>query len=348
MAVKPSLLKRTLFCVAGLLAALQSTNEDMRETEPESTAVTDAQLQDEARHWLVRLTSGQATTADADEFRRWCVRSAAHRQAFAQARQLWQTLGPAAQQVTGNDLPGNIVPMPERRFGRRAFLTGAVAASAAVVLIGPTILDEVAGHLADYHTGVGEQRSVTLARDTTLELNTQTRINRQVFDDGSQGIELVDGEVEVLTQARFRMRAGAGWVSSHDGTFVVRATGPQVLVTCVAGQLRVEHRGDSLQLNPGQQLSYGERTHSQPVAVDTSVVTAWRQGLLVFEDETLAYVIDELNRYHADRIVLMNKELGQRRVQARFSFHQLSDVAALIRDAYGAKVMKLPGVVLVS
>lgn len=348
MAVKPSLLKRTLFCAAGWPAALKSTNEDMREIKLKSTAITDAQLQDEAQQWLIRLTSGHATTTDADDFRRWCARSAAHRQAFTQARQLWQALGPAAQQVTEHATPDNIVPMPQRRFGRRAFLSGAIAASAAALLIGPAIIDEVAGQLADYHTGVGEQRSVTLAKDTTLELNTQTRINRHQFDDGSQGIELVDGEVEVLTQARFRMRAGAGWVSSHDGTFVVRATGPQVLVTCVAGQLTVEHRGDSLLLNRGQQMSYGERTHSQPMEVDTSVVTAWRQGLLVFEDESLAYVINELNRYHADRIVLMNKELGQRRVQARFSFDQLNDVAALIRDAYGAKVRKLPGMVLVS
>ena len=42
-------------------------------------------------------------------------------------------------------------------------------------------------------------------------------------------------------------------------------------------------------------------------------------------------------------LLLMNAELGTRRVQARFSLHQLAGVALLIRDAYGAKCTELLG-----
>lgn len=318
---------------------------------------TEDQLQREAQQWLIRLTSGQATTSDAAEFRRWCALSTDHAQAFANARQLWQALGPAAQQIEKTESSesqgaahsaSEIVPLPQRRMGRRAFLTGAVAASAAFVFVRPSFMGEIAGLLADYHTGVGEQRSVTLSNTTALELNTQTRINQQVFNDGSQGVELLSGEVEVLTQAPFKMRAGTGWVGSDDGKFVVRSTGPEVMVTCVAGHLTVSHQGSNFQLSSNQQISYSEQSLSEPVEVNTQVVTAWRQRLLIFENETLAHVINELNRYHSGRIMLMNEKLGQRRVQARFKLDQLSDVAELIRDAYGAKVRQLPaGVVLV-
>lgn len=324
-------------------------------SESESKAATDARLQHEAQQWLVRLTSGCATAADATDFRDWCARSDAHAQAFTQARQLWQALGPAAQQLEHSRTPAASNPLHEsdtvarRRFGRRSFLTGAVAASAALVLLRPSLFGEITGLAADYHTSVGEQRSVMLANDVRLELNTQTRINQRVFDDGSQGIELLDGEIEVRTQTPFKMRAGTGWISSDSGRFVVRATGPEVLVTCVGEHLSLEHRGQILRLDSDQQMSYGEREHSPPRVVDTTVVTAWRQRLLIFEDETLAHVIDELNRYRSGVILLMNDELGQRRVQARFRLDQLSDVAALIRDAYGAQVRELPGgVVLVS
>ena len=44
---------------------------------------------------------------------------------------------------------------------------------------------------------------------------------------------------------------------------------------------------------------------------------------------------------------LSNRELGQRRVQARFSLDQLAGVGALIRDAYGVKCTELPGGVVV-
>lgn len=318
---------------------------------------TEDQLQLEAHQWLIRLTSGQATTLDAAEFRRWCALSTAHAQAFANARRLWQDLGPAAQQLEHTEALESqaathssceVVPLPQRRMGRRAFLTGAVAASAAFVFVRPSFMGEVAGLLADYHTGVGEQRSVMLSNTTALELNTQTRINQQVFNDGSRGAELLSGEVEVLTQAPFKIRAGSGWVGCNDGKFVVRSTGPDVMVTCVAGHLTVSHQGNSFYLGGNQQISYSEQSHSEPVEVDAQVVTAWRQRLLVFENETLANVIIELNRYHSGRIMLMDEKLGQRRVQARFKLDHLSDVAALIRDAYGAKVRQLPaGVVLV-
>jgi transmembrane sensor len=45
-------------------------------------------------------------------------------------------------------------------------------------------------------------------------------------------------------------------------------------------------------------------------------------------------------------LLLMNAELGTRRVLARFSLHQLAGVALLSRDAYGAKCTELLGGVL--
>lgn len=76
---------------------------------------------------------------------------------------------------------------------------------------------------------------------------------------------------------------------------------------------------------------------------------AWRERMLVFRDAPLARVIDEINRYRPGRLVLLNPTLGRRRVQARFSFEQLRQAAELIRVAYGARCLELPGgVVLVS
>ena len=85
------------------------------------------------------------------------------------------------------------------------------------------------------------------------------------------------------------------------------------------------------------------------MTVDTEAVIAWREQVLVFNNATLDTVIDEINRYRPGMLVLLNRELGKRRVQARFSLEQLAGVALLIRDAYGAKCTQLPGgVVLLS
>ncbi|WP_455883614.1 FecR family protein [Pseudomonas putida] len=292
-------------------------------------------LHDEARDWLVLLTSGRATVADAKALQAWCAQSPEHAQAFEQAKVVWQQLAPALDQVA-----------PPRRFGRRAFLGGAIAASAAVVMVRVGVPGGFSGLTADYRTAVGEQRQVLLSDGVSLELNTQTRVSRV-----GQGIELLEGEVEVLAHVAqpLKVLAGEGAVSAAQARFNLRNTDRTVCVTCIEGWLSVEVGGRNVRLEGGRQLTYGAVGMGEPVAVDTQAVVAWREQVLVFNNATLASVVDEINRYRPGMLVLLNKQLGQRRVQARFSLQQLAGVALLIRDAYGAKCTELPGgVVLLS
>jgi ferric-dicitrate binding protein FerR (iron transport regulator) len=94
-------------------------------------------------------------------------------------------------------------------------------------------------------------------------------------------------------------------------------------------------------------LTYDTRHVGSPRTADVSAAVAWREQVLVFNDATLASVIDEINRYRPGMLLLLNRELGLRKVQARFRLDQLAGVALLIRDAYGAKCTELPGGVVV-
>lgn len=302
-----------------------------------------ARLQSEARDWLILLTSGQATVADARALRQWCEQSPEHAQAFEQAKLLWQSLKPALEQLQH--------PPRARHFGRRAFLGGAIAASAAFFLVRATVPGGFSGLGADYSTEVGEQRRIDLAAGVSLELNTQTRINRLPSSDGDARIELVSGEVEVLAraQAPVKVQAGGGLLTAEQARFNLRNLDQSVCVTCIEGSLTVDVLGRRFRLEGGRQLVYDSRQASEPQSVDPSAVIAWRNKMLVFNDATLATVISEINRYRPGMLVLLNSELGKRKVQARFSLDQLAGVALLIRDAYGAKCTELPGgVVLLS
>ena len=306
-------------------------------------ARTDTQLASEARDWLILLTSGRATAADARALRQWCEQSAAHAQAFEQAKVLWHGLKPAAQEMQHQ--------AQARRFGRRAFLGGAIAASAAFLMIQASVPGGIAGLNAEFTTAVGEQQRFQLAEGATLELNTQTRITRRQAPDGAQGLELLGGEVEIATrqQAALKLQAGNGWISAAHARFNVRNTDQRVCVTCLEGVLNVAVQGRDIELQSGRQLIYDARQITEAQTVDTSAVVAWRQQVLVFNNATLATVVDEINRYRPGMLLLLNAELGKRKVQARFSLDQLAGVALLIRDAYGAKCTELPGgVVLLS
>ena len=96
------------------------------------TSMTDASgthaLDGEAQAWLMRLTSGDATTADAQALKAWCGRSPAHARAFAEANLLWDRLETAARLPATMPVAGRMAShrsLPSRRW----FLGGAIAAS---------------------------------------------------------------------------------------------------------------------------------------------------------------------------------------------------------------------------
>ena len=298
-------------------------------------------IQKEAQAWVVRLASGQVSERDAQVFRHWCARSRAHATAFAEARAVWGAMAPAARAVKRAQQPVNTA--------RRAWLGGAVAASLGLLVLRPPtdLWPAVAGLSADYATGTGEQREVALDGGVLVQMNTQTRFDAAPVQDGTAALVLLAGEAEFQAglrgAARLRVQAGDGSVSAGSARFNIRLFGQEVCVTCLAGRLRVVQNGNDAELAAGEQLRYRPAHFGITRAVRAGEVSAWRQRLLVFKQSTLADVVAEVNRYRPGKLILNNEVLGKTRVQASFSLDRLDDVIALIQDAYGARVTRLPG-----
>lgn len=303
----------------------------------------------EARTWLLTLTSGRATEADAEAFREWLHADPGRQAAFAAQKQLWRDVGPAVQAVVAEGARNRA--RKSLVTGRRAFLGGALAASAAYLAFKPPLglwpgLDVLG---ADYRTAAGEQRRVALGNAVDVQMNTQTRINVTRDGDGAV-IELADGEAEIRSGAAAAVVvAGKGRITAKDALFNVRYIDGEARLCCLSGVVRLAHEQGVFDIVANRELRYDDRRVMPPVQVDPAIVTAWRQGWLVFDQQPLAQVVDELNRYRRGRLVLMNDQLGKRLVQARFSLAQVADAERLIRDAYGARVTRLPaGVVVLS
>lgn len=298
-------------------------------------------IQKEAQAWVVRLASGQVSERDAQVFRHWCARSRAHATAFAEARAVWGAMAPAARAVRRAQQPVNTA--------RRAWLGGAVAASLGLLVLRPPtdLWPAVAGLGADYATGTGEQREVALDGGVLVQMNTQTRLDAAPLQDGTAALELLAGEAEFQAglrgPARLRVQAGDGSVSAASARFNIRLFGQEVCVTCLAGRLRVVQNGNDAELAAGEQLRYRPAHFGITRTVRAGEVSAWRQRLLVFKQSTLAEVVEEVNRYRPGKLILNSDALKHTRVQASFSLDRLDDVIALIQDAYGARVTRLPG-----
>jgi transmembrane sensor len=321
------------------------------------TAASDAfehdALLDEALDWIVRLKTGAPTRADVEALQRWRQQSLAHEEAFKKAARIFRNATIAAGELADQLDAINAAPasqrLPPKVLARRAFLGGAIAAAAAgYLVVRPPLglwpsLEELS---ADYRTGKGEQRKVTVSPDVSLELNTQTSIALRSAPNETR-IELISGEASVAAMRYspkpFVMLAANGRMTAKQADFNARCLDGIVRVTCLNGIVDVAQGGKVVQLHAAEQVSYSLGGIEVSVPVDPTQVAAWQAGLLIFRDQTLADVVDEVNRYRSGKIIITNTDLKHRVVNGTFQISKLGDFVLQVQQLFGAQARSLPG-----
>lgn len=325
-------------------------------TDPEHIA-------SEARVWLRTLTSGDVKPWDAEAFKRWLNMSPAHAAAFREAKQRWATLKPGVGEMlrTQPQVGAWHSRMRERAYrsdvarpGRRVFLGAAMATAAAVgvaVIHPPGELWPAPGQWgADFRTATGEQQNVVLNDRVSVTLNTQTSISRRLIDARLVGMNLLDGEAAIDVKATgkpFEVMAGVGRSLIAAGRCELRYLAGRTWVTCIEGEMQVQHPAGTRGLAMGQQMVYDERSASSVIGVTPAEVSAWRRGELVFRSVRLSDVLAEINRYRTGRVVLMNDAVRTSPVSGRFAIASLDTALAQLQHSFNLHARALPGGLLV-
>jgi transmembrane sensor len=316
---------------------------------PEHPATLLAERDREAHDWMMRFAGGRAGAADLAAFKEWSARDPANADAFARACRLWEALEPASDLLTA--APAAAWPGRGPVLARRAFLGGALAASAAgagYLAARPPLglWPSVSQLRADYRTAPGEQRSIALTGGPSVELNTRTSIALRGADGTADRIELIGGEAAFTartgTGRPVEVTAGQGRVTASDADFNIRYDNDVVCTTCVGGEVGVAHGNLSARLRPGEQVLYSSAGLSAVAKVDAAMVTAWKDGVLVFQT-TLDDAVAEINRYRPGRIIVTDPALGRRLFNARFKIANIDGVVGQIQKIFGAAVTSLPG-----
>ncbi len=314
-------------------------------------------LAQEARIWLHRLKSGTATYWDVQAFQRWQQTSAEHRQAFDEAKRQWQLMHPAIDTLLHTDpaFADLQQPSPSRfSLSRRAFLGAGLGATAVAGIAAFTahqaLWPGIGDWQADYRTGTGEQRTVTLADSVSVMMNTGTRIQRQESDGRAVGMVLLSGEAAIdLTGAdkSFNVVAGKGRSIARMTRFEVLSLDDKVRVTCIDGIVQVEHPNGTRLLHTRQQIVYNSHLVSEVASVDIAVTSAWRHGELVFKHTPLPAMLAEINRYRPGHVFLMNTPTGDIRLSGRFAITNLDAALLQIQHSFNLQARSLPGGLLI-
>jgi len=309
-------------------------------------------VSDEAVVWFTRLRSGDATEDDQREFEAWRARSPIHAREFDRASALWDDLdglddwadGELAEGKTVNHAPA----YPPGRMQKRSMSRWGVSLVTVllVVLSGSLWLPDIWVRLAsDYHTQTGEQKTLALADGSTIYLDTDSALS---VDFSPQARQLVLHRGRALfvvapdNHRPFEVTTGGGTVRALGTAFEVYKKPDQVAVTVLESTVQVSRNGSVASLIPGQRIHYGSDTDLSDVeSIDLGQIASWRRGKLVFNDQPLGEVIDEVNRYRKGAIFILDPQLRTSRVSGVFDTGNPDAVLQALEDTLPIRLRRL-------
>jgi transmembrane sensor len=352
-------------------------------------------MYEEAAEWLVRHRDGPLEAMDKKAFDAWLRISPEHIRAYLEISAVWEDVSSvelgfgssAAELIERAKGAAPVVPLSERQgpvaergsrlaAGKHPSTKGATRTSPAVwhrVRFAATIatLCVAAGLISwwvrgpDYSTGIGEQRSITLADGSMVELNAQSNI-RVRFVRHERDIDLVRGQAlfHVAKDATrpFIVRAGDTVVRAVGTQFDVNELRGGTIVTVVEGLVAVlgTQAPGSMSLNAnetssrrqvtdallkglrgnmrpiflssGEQLTITAAHLAETAHVNLATVTAWTQHRFMFDAAPLSEVVEEFNRYNVRQLVIASPELDEFRINGFFSSTDPSLLLQFLRN----------------
>lgn len=191
------------------------------------------------------------------------------------------------------------------------------------------VQDAIAGNV--HQTAVGERSEVTLADGSVVTLNTDSRISVH-YEGKTRAVTLERGQA-LFKVAKDRTRpfivtADGRQVTALGTEFEVHMSERLFEVTLLEGRVSVTRErtqtaaiaaAPTAELQPGQQFVATAATVPQVRAADVRREVSWRHGQVVFENESLADAVAEINRYSRNQIVLGDTRLASLKISGAFN-----------------------------
>lgn len=192
-----------------------------------------------------------------------------------------------------------------------------------------------------YRTGVGEQATIELADGSQIVLNTDSAV-RVAYSVGARRLILDRGQA-FFTVARnprrpFTVEAHGRVVTAFGTAFDVRIQHDTVQVALLEGKVSVGPAGKAQQgavmLRPNDMLIADRNTLDVIRLENPAAFIAWREGLLIFQNDQLRSAVEEMNRYSATRIVLNDDAVARLRVSGTFRIGQTTAFLEALREMF--------------
>jgi len=309
----------------------------------------DARLEtaeDQAADWIVRQDGEPLDEADQAAFAAWLA-VPEHRREFDRQHAVWQRYRRMAS------LPVRI-EQPEQRRGRhrwraasapirRRIALPAIAASLALIVVGYAE-DWPMRLRADYSTGIGERRTVTLADGSVVRMDAGTAL---AFDrsDTQRTVTLLAGAAQfrVAPDRRhpFLVETREGSVTALGTVFSVRerGDGPEVAVLQHSVAIRTSAGARAI-VHEGESTSFTAERVEPPTRTDVQAATAWTRGKLIVFDRPLGEVVATIARERRGYWTVRG-EAANLRVNGVYNLDRPLDALDALEKSLGLRSMRI-------
>ncbi len=291
--------------------------------------------------WRGRRDDPDWTAQDQEALDAWLASSTAHRVAWLRMEYGWRRIdrlaalrAPAAKQT------------PRTPF-RRLRVMSALAAALGVVAVGMLAFFYRADGAQRYATSVGGREAVMLADGSRLELNTDTEL-RAGFGKNAREVWLERGEAyfEIARDAArpFVVHVGERRIVVLGTRFSVQRNRERLQIAVADGRVRVEPQDSAREaaiVATRGELVIAQGHGSPKVIASAKRVDdglAWRRGMLVFDNATLAEAVAEFNRYNRRQLAVHDPKIGNTRISGSFDAADPEAFVRLLSRAYGLRV----------
>jgi transmembrane sensor len=314
-----------------------------------------------AAEWFARIRGDQFDRSADAAWRSWADQDTLNRQAFERIETSWEAAALVRDRPQIRSMLDDVDRLVQRHSAGQRKASFAWAPQLALAGIAMLALTVAIGYWylqprlasTSYVTAIGEQRVVTLEDQSSISLNTGTRI-RVYYSRHARVVELLTGEAVFTVvpdaQRPFEVKALERATIAVGTKYAVQITGPEsVDVTVLEGIVSIAGSNDSTaaRVAAGQAASYTLRGPISAIRpADTLRIQAWQQQQLVFNDVPLAVALAEFNRYVTTPVVAGNAELSTRRIGGVFQVGQQEEFLSSLEDLLQVRATRLDGQIL--
>lgn len=293
--------------------------------------------------WFMRRNDAPAD-ADIDrQWQAWMQRSDMHVAAWTRICRTWTALGEQPPSMNAKPVQPKA---PARRTSRRGVYlatAGLLVIGLSAAVFGPALRIRLE---ADFRTGAGETKVVTLADGSRITLAPETAIAEE-FSPALRGIKLLSGEAffEVTRDAQrpFTVETESASVRVLGTAFSVRETEVGTRVELAHGSISLtpEANSEAITLSPGDVATITKESgEAKRGHVDPSEIALWREGRLSVSDEALGDVVSLIQRQHTAWIILQG-DVDALRVTGLYDLRDPDQALAALIAPFGLRMRKV-------